>query len=84
MNTPYVKEYNELGELLNPIKGKFVNKFPNRQQRKPNRQRFFNNRATHQIVIHGNDAYRKVEQHEVDKEGKLIKIQHYLLIKKKQ
>ena len=78
MNTPYVKEYDKNGELLNPINGKYVNEFPNRQQRKPNRQRFFNNKKTYQMVVYGNTAYKKVLQHEINKEGDLIKIEHYL------
>jgi hypothetical protein len=79
MNVPYVKEYNDKGELLNPINGKYVNYFPNRQQRKPNRQRFFNNKKTSQLVTLGNKVYYKVLQYETDKEGKEIKIEHYLL-----
>ena len=78
MNTPYVKEYDKNGELLNPINGKYVNKFPNRQQRKANNTRFFNNKKSHQMVVHENTAYKKVLQHEIDKEGNLIKIEHYL------
>ena len=33
-NVPYKKVYGKNGELLNPIVGKYVNKFPNRRQRK--------------------------------------------------
>ena len=34
LNTPYVKRYNDKGELLNPIKGGYYNQGANRKQRR--------------------------------------------------
>jgi hypothetical protein len=34
MNKPYVKEFNKNGELNNPIKGLYLNEFPNRRMRR--------------------------------------------------
>lgn len=33
-NKPYVKEYNSDGEVINPIKGSYLNWYPNRRQRR--------------------------------------------------
>jgi hypothetical protein len=33
-NTPYVKEYNDLGEVKNPIPTGYFHSFPNRKQRR--------------------------------------------------
>ena len=33
MNIPYVKKYDSLGQLINPINGKYENNFPNRRVR---------------------------------------------------
>jgi hypothetical protein len=44
MNQPYVKQYDELtGELLNPIKGVYTHKFPNRRARRNRPTRFRGN-----------------------------------------
>lgn len=34
MNEPYVKKYNKQGELINPIRGMYVNQEPNRSERR--------------------------------------------------
>lgn len=44
MNTPYVKEYNKDGILLNPIRGMYSNPFPNRQQRRSHLQKSYRKR----------------------------------------
>lgn len=78
MNTPYVKKYNEKGELLNPIKGRFINRFPNRMQR---RLRFKDNRFTNNskgtklVVIGSNKFYQQV-QVEYDEKGNRKLIEH--------
>ena len=39
MNTPYVKQYDKYGILLNPIKGSYINKDSNRHERRFNLQK---------------------------------------------
>jgi hypothetical protein len=34
MNTPYVKQFDKNGTLLNPIRGIYKNPFPNRRERR--------------------------------------------------
>ena len=34
MNIPYVKKYDENGVCINPIKGIYINRYPNRAQRR--------------------------------------------------
>lgn len=63
MNTPYVKEYKD-GLLINPIKGKYANRFPNRRARRNhlNEDRFLNNSKNNPIVIMGKLKYKKLRQ----------------------
>lgn len=78
MNVPYVKKYDENMELSNPINGRYASPFPNRQARRPKKNRFFNNSNSHQMTVSGSMRYRKSLQIEVDKEGNQKYIYHYL------
>lgn len=52
MNQPYVKQYDELtGELLNPIKGVYTHKFPNRKARRNRPGRFRGNHKGISLTI---------------------------------
>ena len=57
MNRSYVKQYDDKGILLNPIKGSYISEFPNRQQRhsKPSG----NNRKNTRGRIHQEIKYYK-------------------------
>jgi hypothetical protein len=79
MNSPYVKIYDEKGELINPINGAYVSEFPNRAARKFRKQRFYSNGKTHKLTVTKTAKYKRVIQREVNKEGKVINIEHYLL-----
>lgn len=78
MNQPYVKEYNENGELLNPIKKSYPQPFDNRKKRRETEGRFMHNGARSNMVVHKIAAYHKQVQYVVDKDGKLKEILHYI------
>lgn len=59
MNTPYVKQYNELGELINRIEGNLRHRFPNRRARKKRPERAFNNAKSFPLVVISNQKFRK-------------------------
>lgn len=59
MNTPYVKQYNELGELINRIEGNLRHQFPNRRARRSRPARDFNNKKSFPLVVVGNQKFRK-------------------------
>lgn len=59
MNTPYVKQYNELGELTNPIEGALRHPFPNRRARRSKQPRFMSNKRGTRMLIVGSDRYFK-------------------------
>jgi len=79
MNVPYVKQYDENGLITNPIVGKYTNNFLNRSNRREKPPRFMNNSNSTHIVVNGGIRYLKSLQKEVDKEGKLKYIYHYIL-----
>ncbi len=82
MNTPYVKEYDEKGQVTNPIVGMYPSEFPNRRKRNERAPRFKNNRATAQMVIGSSFRYRKRIQVTTDKEtGYVKRIEQYDLVK---
>ena len=76
MNTPYVKQYNEEGEVINPINGKYVSQFPNRRARANKKQRFMNNSKSFPLIVFGKFKFKKVIQKEIDKQGKVKRIEH--------
>lgn len=60
MNTPYVKQYNELGELTNPINGRYQSLVgANRRGRRAKQARFQNNKKGFKMIIVGSDRYFK-------------------------
>ncbi len=59
MNTPYVKQYNELGELTNPIEGALRHPFANRKARRYKPQRFMSNAKACHLTVVGNGRFRK-------------------------
>lgn len=59
MNTPYLKQYNELGELINRLDGGLRHKFPNRRARRAKPARDFNNKKSFPTVVVGNQRFRK-------------------------
>ncbi len=77
-NTPYVKEYNEVGEIINPIIGSYLSPFKNRQQRRLKQNRFIGNGTNFPLVVAGAFKYKKRIQI-IPGTGK--RIEHYDLIK---
>ncbi len=83
MNTPYVKQYNELGELINPINGKLTHKFSNRRERNAKKKavRFVSNAKACHLVVYDKQRFRKRVQ--LINTGSGVKqIIHYDLLKK--
>jgi hypothetical protein len=80
MNVPYLKKYDENGVLTNPINGKYANLFQNREQRKKQKFRFFNNSASFKLQVTKRMKYHKFIQVEFDKDGKRKNIEHYKLV----
>jgi hypothetical protein len=83
MNVPYVKQFNEKGELTNPIKGIYPQPFENRHTRRLKEARFANNRKSAQIQVLGGKGtkqtkYRKVLQRFFRKDGTIGIVKHYL------
>ena len=80
-NIPYVKQHGEYGELVNPIRGLYPNRGPNRKTRRMGEGRFMNNRNSAQIqVVLGRPPvkYRKVLQRYYKKDGSIGIVKHYL------
>jgi hypothetical protein len=80
MNTPYVKRFNENGELLNPINGTYMSQHPNRRQRKSMEKgtRMFPNDKGFHMTVTPFGRYIKRYQQEVDMEtGRTKIILHY-------
>lgn len=68
MNTPYIKQYNELGELTNPIQGALRNASPNRRARRSKQPRFMSNAKSFPLLLVGNGRFRKRIQWIMDKQ----------------
>lgn len=79
-NIPYVKQYNELGECINPIKGAYINRFKNRSTRRRTDPPFMGNGKNYPMVVLGVHRFKKVIQHVMNKDGERRKILHYLSI----
>jgi len=90
-NIPYVKKYDEQGILLNPIKGSYPNRFPNRIQRSKShkKERFCGNGQNFHLSIVGGLKYFRREQVIILKDtngqpiGKEKRVLHYDLNYKK-
>ena len=75
MNTPYVKKFDENGQLLNPINGMYVSGVGKRY-RKNNDGRLFNNRNTFSVYLIGPYKYKRYTQVIKDVNGKITRIVH--------
>jgi hypothetical protein len=84
MNKPYVKQFNENGELVNPIKGIYASVFPNRERRRRIKQAepFMGNSKGAKITVSGKFKYRRYVQvsNGVGKDGRIHTINHYALV----
>lgn len=65
MNQPYIKKYNENGQLMNPIIGAYINHFPNRRKRREK-----------EVPMMGYPSNRIIVQVEHDKQGRRKRILH--------
>lgn len=80
MNTPYVKQYNEVGEVINPITKKtpYLNVFKNRRQRREKEPRFRGESKNWALTVLGRAKYYRVIQVINLKNGKTKRIKHYI------
>ena len=62
MNKPYVKEYDENGKLINPIKGSYVSEFANRAARRNKPNRFRGNQKGISLTVVKTDKYKRTIQ----------------------
>jgi hypothetical protein len=64
MNVPYVKKYNEFGEIANPIEKSYVGLYPTRKQRREKLQknRFHGESKNHHLTVLKTGKYRRVRQ----------------------
>lgn len=79
-NTPYVKEFNDLGECTNPIDRVYLSESPNRQQRKlaTKNQRFKGNKKGISLTVTNNSKYERAIQPILCKDGSVKHIEHYI------
>lgn len=79
-NKPYVKQYDANGNVSNPIKGSYLNKHPNRKERRKhlNHPPFIGNSKGTPMTIFKTLRYMRVVQVITDKEGKVKRVKHYL------
>ena len=78
MNKPYVKQYNEKGEVINHIKGVYLHYEPNRAARRPKKQRFYGESNNTHLTVVKTAKFLRFRQSEVDKNGKQKYIEHYI------
>jgi hypothetical protein len=84
MNVPYKKQFNEAGDLLNPIESIYLNESPNRKQRRFKAPRFKGNGKQHSLTVTPLERYhRRVQIIEANprKEQPKKTIFHYDLVK---
>jgi hypothetical protein len=67
MNTPYVKKFDENGQVTNPIKGAYINPFPNRHKRR------FMSGLSKQAPSSTKIARSSADDHKVIRTGKHLK-----------
>lgn len=79
MNIPYVKKYDELGNLTNPIIDSYKNHFPNRQKRHEKTPRFHGQSKNRHLTVMKNAKYLRQIQTVVCKDGSIKRIMHYIL-----
>lgn len=79
MNTPYIKQFNELGEVVNPIEHSYMSEYPNRRERRHSESRFYGNTASQcHLTVTGIAKFRRVVQTATTKKGEKHIIYHYL------
>lgn len=79
-NTPYKKEFDSEGNLLNPIETAYLNNFPNRSQRRFKVPRFHGNEKNYHLTVTPMEKYHRYMQLIVDKDGNKKTINHYQLV----
>lgn len=81
MNTPYVKQYDHVGKLLNPIKGAYESPFPNRRSRREDtkKNRFYGESKNHHLTVMKTGKYLRHKQVIFCANGERRVIEHYLL-----
>lgn len=81
MNVPYKKRFEKDGRLQNPIIKEFINRFPNRRERRKENQkfRFYGESKNYSLTVNGVGKYKRVKQFEKDKKGNAKVIEHYIL-----
>lgn len=79
MNIPYVKQFDNNGVLLNPIKGSYLSEFHNRRARREKSTRFYGESKNYHLTVTGTIKYLRLKQYEFDKEGNKKVIEHYIL-----
>ena len=79
MNTPYTKQYNEQGILINPIQESYLHQFPNRRKRKEEQPRFYGESKNHHLTIVKTAKFLRHKQIVKLKDGSTKTIHHYLL-----
>ena len=79
MNTPYIKQFNELGEIINPIEHSYMSEYSNRRERRHKDKRFHGNTKTHvHLTVTGVAKFKRVMQIATTKLGIKHVIYHYL------
>ena len=83
MNTPYVKQFNSDGEVINPIKKNYLSPEPNRRARRAHKNQapFYGESKNYHLSVLASVKYRRLKQIEKDKNGNRKVIEHYLLVK---
>lgn len=83
MNKPYVKQYDQNGNVTNPIDHFYPNLFRNRKMRRDSarKEQFYGNSKNFHLTVLGISKYKRVKQTEFDKNGNKKTIFHYLIIK---
>lgn len=78
-NQPYVKQFDSLGKVTNPIDS-YLHNHPNRKERrmKPATHRFLGNSNSFHLTVVGTGKFMRRVQWIEDKEGNIKKIYHYV------
>ena len=88
MNVPYIKQYNDEGIVINPIKNNYPQEFDNRSKRRESKTKtpFFGNGNNTPLTVTKNSKYLRQRQiiHCRDKKngkltGEIRTIEHYII-----
>ncbi len=79
MNTPYIKQYDNNGELIDPItkNNPIVSLHPNRAARRKKVLRFYGNGKNCHLTVTKISKHKRVMQFILPKEGNKKTIYHY-------